>query len=66
MYNCQKCGKSIGPGVRQHKVVTKTRPKKYRFETKTKGIRNSEGWEIVVEIGVCPDCAKTYTSEGGR
>ena len=44
MYKCQNCGETIGPNIKQHKVVTEKR-------------LNAQGhWEIVKEVSVCPKC----------
>jgi len=51
-YRCQLCNSLIGPKVRQSKVVTAKREREYRNEEG----KVSQGWEIVRELKVCPDC----------
>lgn len=48
MYKCEKCNKQVQANVPERKVVTEKRDVKYS--------NGSEGWEIVKEIRVCPDC----------
>jgi hypothetical protein len=59
MYRCQVCGKPSKAGVKQHRVVTRTREKLYTnkiddgYKTEYK---TSKGYETVSEICVCVAC----------
>lgn len=52
-----KCGKQVGPNVKQRMQVTERRERSYPEVTDKQG-NVPEGWEIVSEVPVCPKCAK--------
>lgn len=59
MYKCPSCKRTTAAGESQNKVVTEYRVKKYANEIqvgKFKKVKESEGWEVVKEVGVCSDC----------
>lgn len=53
MFNCNKCKKAIGPGVRENKVVVETRAKTYpeRYaKTGTDGERGERGFHTKAKV----------------
>ena len=70
MYKCHECNKDIGPRIPCNKVVLQTRKKTYKMRPKIYPGKTSkrsdrrddpggEGWEIVQEVFICPNCLKT-------
>lgn len=57
MFKCALCHNVIGPKTKATKLVTKTRPATYYNNVKGKEVI-TEGWEIVKEILICPECAE--------
>ena len=68
MYKCQMCQRTIPPRTRAHRIVVETRPRQYPFRPKANRVivdgrekfvddPGGEGWEIVREAIVCPECA---------
>ena len=62
MYHCENCDHLIGANMKQHRVVTKRRPKRYvnttSFETKV-----SQGWEASEEKLVYEPCYRILIPE---
>ncbi len=64
MYKCPSCKKTTQAGEGQNKFVTEFRNKRYTNEIqvgKYKKIKESEGREIVKEVGVCSACYLNLT-----
>ena len=55
MYRCDKCHEVTKPGERVNKIVEEKRDKVYEYD----GVIIGKGWEVVREIKVCAECAKT-------
>ncbi len=71
MFRCEKCDHVVEPGTPAQHVVVQRRPVEYperreplsrrpgrQFRDKTVD-KGGEGSEIVREMKVCPDCAKS-------
>lgn len=56
MFKCQKCDKSIGPYISPIKLIIEKRNRTYEITDGPRAGETSEGWEIVKEMVVCPDC----------
>lgn len=58
MFRCANCKNITPPGTPQEKMVTETREKTYTHQT-GRGTKQTQGLEIVKEVGVCPPCFLT-------
>jgi len=69
MYRCAQCSEVVGPNEPQHKVVTKTRPKRYPARERASLVKRRDkpkpvwvddpggvGEEIVTEVALCRRC----------
>lgn len=73
MFRCSQCVRVVPPGTPLYRLVAEYREKKYPRREKVNLVIQRDknpkaqwvddpggtGFEIVKEIGVCPDCAKT-------
>lgn len=73
MYGCDRCGKTVGPNIREHQTPSIIRNKRYPFRPKANrfidpkkpGKRRvivtddpgGSGFETVKAIRLCPQCA---------
>lgn len=73
MYNCQVCGKTVGPGVRAFLIVAKRQRWSHPYRPKVNRIKiedkweltddpGGEGYQIKKELRACPDC-RHYSPE---
>ena len=51
MFICEECHKVVLPKIKVNRKVVATREKQYR-----NGSKITQGWEIVKESAVCPQC----------
>lgn len=65
MFKCEKSGKTTKPGEKMGKYVVKNRNKYYgtKYNPKKRKIEKINGWEIVKEINVCPDCFQQRSNQ---
>lgn len=65
MFKCQDCGAQMPAGQPENRIVVESRPCTYPPVTKNKSRRffRPEGWEIVREDKVCPDCYERITQK---
>ena len=69
MFKCEKCNKITAPNEKQHKIITKTRPREYINKYYKKGQeyeKITEGFEIEKEINVCEKCYEEVKEDEGQ
>jgi len=62
MFICENCGQITTKGTPSYKVTTKKRKKTYINTGKRGKTKQTEGWEIVKEITVCPECKSDFAN----
>ena len=61
MFNCQMCNASTLAHQPVNRLITETRRKTYEYISRKRD-RQSQGFEIIKELMVCPEC---YTANTG-